>query len=120
MFDQFGGRKAVVALVALFVGVGVTIYVGDVPPNLLSLIEVLFGAFVVGNGVEHVANTFGAVSAQASMEAPQPSPTAMDATLIESRLNELQSVAIQTQEAVGFSNQALTKIISIATGQPTK
>lgn len=50
-----GLRKVLAALVLLAVGVVVTYFKGDVPAGLGSLLQNLFIAFVLGNGVEHAA-----------------------------------------------------------------
>lgn len=56
MFDRIGGRKLVATATVLAIAVGITLYRGDVPSNLLTLLMAVFGAFVVGNGIEHVAD----------------------------------------------------------------
>lgn len=52
----FSGRKIIAAAITLIVGIGATYFKGDVPPGLLTLLQTLFGAFVLGNSVEHVSN----------------------------------------------------------------
>ncbi len=55
---MFGARKVISGLVLLIVGVGIVILKGDIPPNLLSLMQLLYAAFVVGNIGEHVTTAY--------------------------------------------------------------
>jgi hypothetical protein len=55
MIDAIGGRKVAGALLVIAIGVGVVFLKGDIPPNLMALLQVVFGAFVAGNAVEHMA-----------------------------------------------------------------
>lgn len=46
-------RKIISGAVLLVSGLAVTYVKGDIPNNLLSLMQTLFYAFVAGNGLEH-------------------------------------------------------------------
>ena len=52
----YSGRKIILAAILLLVALVVTYTKGDIPSNLLSFMEVLFGTFVIGNATEHVSN----------------------------------------------------------------
>lgn len=52
------GRKVLSAIVLTLVAVGVTVVKGDIPTNLSSFLQFLFGAFVLGNGIEHVSSAY--------------------------------------------------------------
>ena len=65
MVDKLGGRKLAMCLVATAVGLCTVILRGDLPPNFLSLFEFILGAFVAGNGVEHISK---AVSSRKAIE----------------------------------------------------
>lgn len=54
---MFSTRKIISGLLLLIVGLGVTYMKGDIPPNLLSLMQLLYGAFVLGNAFEHYTST---------------------------------------------------------------
>ncbi len=54
---KYGSRKLLVGLIVLVMGLGVTVAVGDIPPHLLQLLEVIFGGFIVGNSVSHIVNS---------------------------------------------------------------
>lgn len=54
--NQYTTRKIVSGLVLLVVGLVVTYWKGDVPVNLMSLMQWLYAAFVVGNAAEHYTN----------------------------------------------------------------
>ncbi len=51
--SQFSTRKIITGAVLLISGLAVTYWKGDVPSNLLSLMQSLFYGFVLGNGFEH-------------------------------------------------------------------
>lgn len=51
-------RKVMAGLLILLVGVGITLIKGDIPPNLLSLLQVIYGTFVLGNVGQHAADSF--------------------------------------------------------------
>lgn len=53
--ETFGGRKLIGALLVVAVAVVITLVKGDVPRELGQLLEVVFGAFVIGNAAEHGA-----------------------------------------------------------------
>ena len=75
--DKMAGiRKIVVAAVVLLVGSLVAHFKGDIPPNMLQLLEVLFGGFIVGNVTEHVV---GSVKAVAELKHAPAEPVAIPA-----------------------------------------
>lgn len=51
-------RKIISGAVLLLAGLLVTFVVGDIPDNLLSLMQWLYLAFVAGNAVEHIKQVF--------------------------------------------------------------
>lgn len=52
----FTTRKILSGLLLLIVGIIVTYIKGDVPEHLLSLMQSLYYAFVIGNATQHVSN----------------------------------------------------------------
>lgn len=50
---QFSTRKIIAGLVLLGAGLGITYYKGDIPPNLMGLMQSLYYGFVAGNAFEH-------------------------------------------------------------------
>lgn len=54
-------RKIVAGLVLLIAGLVITYFKGDIPVNLLSLMQLLYGAFVAGNLGEHATNAYVSV-----------------------------------------------------------
>lgn len=58
MLERMGGRKLAVSLIALITGLGVSLGMGDIPDNLLQLLEVIVASFVSGN---IAAQVFGAI-----------------------------------------------------------
>lgn len=51
-------RKTISGLVLLVVGVTIAFIKGDVPTNLLNLMQLLYSAFVLGNVGEHAAKSY--------------------------------------------------------------
>jgi len=51
-------RKIIAGAVLLVVGVVITFIKGDIPVNLLSLMQLIYSAFVVGNIGEHASNAY--------------------------------------------------------------
>lgn len=49
-------RKLISGLVLLITGIVIAWYKGDIPTNLNNLMQMLYGAFVMGNAVEHFTN----------------------------------------------------------------
>jgi hypothetical protein len=58
MFEKLGGRKMVAATLTMAVGVTVAVWKGDIPPNLLQLLEIVFGVFAGANAI----NTIGGLT----------------------------------------------------------
>lgn len=104
------GRKVIVGIVVLLTGLGITLAKGDIPPNLLQLLSVIFGGFIVGNVGEHVA---GAISARAAPEEAikDDAVTAQDLQYIAAKVEQLQGTADASASAIANVQQALTMII---------
>lgn len=66
-----GSRKLVMAGVVLAIGLGVVLIRGDLPTNLLNLLEVVFGGFVLGNVAGHA---LGVSLEHAQLRNPQVTP----------------------------------------------
>lgn len=91
--DSFGGRKTVAAIATLALGMIVTYSKGDIPPNLLQLLGLVFGGFVMGNVGEHVAGIFKTKAAEA--------PT-LDTSGITVQLDNLTEATAATQQGVSL------------------
>lgn len=116
MIDQIGGRKVVAAIVTIGVGLTVVLMRGDLPANLLTLLQTVFGAFVVGNGIEHVTD---AVQAKADTAAAQPSVVAApDTSDLEAKLEDLHTQNAALQGAVAKVQETLVAIVQRVFGQP--
>lgn len=53
--DIIGLRKILSGFVLLGTGLVVVYFKGDIPPNLLSLMQWLYTAFIGGNAIEHLS-----------------------------------------------------------------
>ena len=98
MIDQMGGRKIAALIVMMLLGVGAVVLKGDVPVNFLSLMEWVFGGFIIGNGIEHAA---GAVSGARSVANTELDPA----------LAQLLDATRSTQEGVSTVQQTLLSIV---------
>lgn len=56
--NVFSSRKIITGAILLIIAIGCVHWRGDIPPNMLNFMEVLFGFFVGGNSVEHVSTLF--------------------------------------------------------------
>jgi hypothetical protein len=125
-----GYRKLIVSGVILLVGVLVAFFKDDVPPNLMQLLQVVFGGFVVGNVGEHLVDASYAKSdakvevarLQAVAQAPEPWDDNFEAlkALINQNSEEVKQLLLQAMNppagAVDYSTaiqsmmQSLEKI----------
>lgn len=55
LIEAMGGRKVLFGLLITAVGVGVTLYLRDLPQNLMILLSFISTSFFLGNGAEHLA-----------------------------------------------------------------
>jgi hypothetical protein len=101
MIEQIGGRKLAAAILVIAIGVGVTAWKGDVPENLKTLLEIIYGLLVGGN----VINTVSAIRAESNLPAPQ-----IDTT----QLNQLTEQQGKIAEGVSLVQQLLQIIIKKA------
>jgi hypothetical protein len=108
------GRKAIVTILILAAGLAVALIKGDLPHNLLSLLEVIFAGFVSGNAVEHLAK-MSAARQQAAATAIPAEFTAdqIRATVqaLDSRLASIEQQAMQLGEAQNVTNQAVSALL---------
>lgn len=51
--DSTSVQKAIGALLVLTIGGSILFFKPDVPPNYLSLLQVVYATFVAGHAVEH-------------------------------------------------------------------
>lgn len=99
-----GGRKMAVGFLVLGVGVALSAARGDIPPNLLQLLSVIFGGFVVGNGFEHVARSM-------RKSEPPTQPAQVDLSPLSQQVGEVKALAEQAAQSGAVSAQALSMII---------
>jgi hypothetical protein len=117
MFDLITGRKFLVALFVVAIGVGCVYFKGDIPQGLLNLLQLVFGAFVVGNGVEHVASAIvdkAAITSASSASAEPPSapaPTQEDLGVVYQNLAHIQQQNAESQQAIANVQTTLMEII---------
>lgn len=106
--DTFGGRKAVVAVIILAVGLGVTLFMNDVPKEFGTLLQVVFGSFVIGNGVEYASEAV-VEKAKANSSVPDAPGDISDLT---ARLDRIEAAQQEINKSVQVSQQALGFIVT--------
>lgn len=104
MFEKLGGRKLVFGLITLGVGLVIGHIKGDIPPNVLSLLEMLFGSFVAGNSVGTI------VGAVVSGKAVPESTDVVDSDLV-SHIEEVKAANSTLAQSVSIIQQSLSLII---------
>lgn len=105
--NAVGGRKVALTLVMAAVGLGLTFYKGDIPPGLLAFMQTIFGAFVVGNVFEHIAD------ASVKRKQPQQAPAAdnsADFAYIGSEIDALKQEVASQKDGIAQANQSLATV----------
>lgn len=101
--SDLGNRKLVITLVLMITGVVVAIVKGDIPEHLQLFLEVLFGGFVVGNGIEHITNTQKVkYSSSSSTPVSAPTPVTVDTSHIEASQKQIAEGVSLIQELLKF------------------
>lgn len=126
MIDAIGGRKVAVFGAVLVLSLALVLIKGDVPPGFISILQWVIPAFVLGNGIEHVANAYSstqdAPGAPALAPAPVVSPdvvSTLQAALKETTDNDkmLGNALINVIQGLN-ANQALLTAIGEKAGIP--
>lgn len=102
--NRLGGRKMVAGLVVVLVGVVVTVAKGDVPEGLQQMLEMVFGALVLGNVGEHAAKAFKKPVVESTKAIEQPR---VDLDPVLAELREIKG-------AVGTTQQGMAVILQMA------
>jgi len=112
MIDKIGGRKVLVSVLVLGIGLAADIFLKNgISSNLLALLLGIVGSYTVGNVGEHVAGAMGSRG-----EAPEAAPA--DLTPIMTELSGLQASLGEIRAGVATSQQALSFIIEKAGFKP--
>jgi hypothetical protein len=124
MIEKLGGRKSIMAAVILAVGAGIDMYSkAGLSANMLQLLSVVFGAFCIGNGVEHVAGAMKKPEAADKVNGSDASFTSpdlvgalatMDANAQETKqdLEMTKRAAAATLDGVNFLVDYIKKVQS--------
>lgn len=108
MFERIGGRKLSFGLFILAIGLGIGLTKGDIPPNILTLLEFIFGAFVTGNSIGTIA---GVVAETRGPGEEVSSTETVDLTPILQSVEELKQTDIAMAQSISLVQQSLTMII---------
>lgn len=105
------GRKAIAGALILVVGLAVVALKGDIPENLLALLQVLFGGFVLGNAVEHASEAVRAgITGKDAVNDSVVS--AEDIQYLAQQLESQRAVIDQVGTGVANTQAALSLIIT--------
>lgn len=113
MINLLGGRKSVGFIIALVVGIGISLIRGDVPANLALMIETLFAAFVAGNAIGKFGKTAGPGSLVISDESVKQLLDDQHDTILD---HQEASLAYQ-EEALNQGAPLESRIASLEDGQ---
>lgn len=113
-FISTSGRKLFVTIIILGIGVAVTLLRGDLPHNLLNLLEIVLACFVGGNAVEHLAKMREARNAAPASVLP-PEISADDlrqtAQALDARLAAIESGMMALGQAQTIGNQGVSALL---------
>ncbi len=116
---MIGYRKLLAAGAAAVLGAALVAKFGDVPPGALTLLQTLFGAFVVGNAIENVVEA-RAAEPRAPDGAEQIAGILADmgrkASTQEAALDRVEQALAAQAQATSQNQQALAFIIERAFG----
>jgi hypothetical protein len=99
LIDSIGGRKVLVAASVTLLGVGAVFVKGDVPPGFLTLLQTIFAAFVVGNGIEHASSAYVEAKTGTPSVAPEAPPPAPNEEVVK-ELSEIKGAVATVQETL--------------------
>ncbi len=116
MIDSIGGRKVFAALLVIAIGVATVFLRGDLPPGLLSLLQVVFGALVAGNAMEHVAGAMGKRPSFEETVSQVNDDTLAVSTQVADILNETNERYQRLETGVATVQETLSAIIKKAWG----
>lgn len=115
MIDKIGGRKVVVSVIAIVVGIGLVLIKGDIPSNMLVLIMSVVGAFVGGNAIEHI--TDAQIEKQQAL-ASQPigvNPEALQ--MVGAAIDNINKNLEEHRQAIAVTQDGLEKVIKAVSGK---
>lgn len=108
MFERLGGRKLVGLAVLITIGVAYSIYKGDMPDNLMTMLLGCYSVFAGGNVLEHFS---GAFKAKRGRPMKPESGGSIDTKPLEAKLETIAKRQIIQQEnltqIVGVLQEAL-------------
>jgi hypothetical protein len=105
MIDKLGGRKAIIAVLIVALGVGAVLLKNDIPTNFEHLLEIIFGTFVLGNVTNTVVATrAGAIDSDTTQPAPAPdfSPITAELQAIKAQNETITQALSTSQQGIGF------------------
>lgn len=112
--DTFGGRKVLLGIGVMALGVGVDATTG-LSANLLDLLKFVAIGFFLGNGIEHVAGAM-TKKTEGGSNSPVPDAAALveavatDMGTVEGKVDELAKQVELTNQSLATVQQALGPI----------
>lgn len=113
MFDAVDGfRKIIVSIIILAVGIGVALHMGDIPDNLLQLLSIIFGGFIVGNVGEHISGAVVSKAEALAGKTTTPTPDiSKDIEYVSQQVAGMEAKVSAGVEATAAVQAALAMII---------
>lgn len=99
--SDLGNRKLVVTVIILITGAVTVALKGDLPEHFQMFLEVMFGGFVVGNGVEHIMNT-QKMKYTSTSESTPTQEVKVDTSAIEASQKQIAEGVSLIQELLKF------------------
>lgn len=116
--SKLSSRKLIVSLAVLVTGLVIGLVKGDVPPNILQLLEVIAGTYVVGNVLSGV--TEGAAKPKKEQHKPQEVAQAssrQDLVELYSAIKETDQKVEKLLDSTDTIAKALTMLVESKNGK---
>lgn len=114
MIENLGGRKMIVALLSIIVGMAVVLIKGDISATMAGFLVGIAGLFNAGN----VAATKAYSASVVAEEPPAPAvDISQDLRVISNQIGEVQSAVSEVAQATALNQQGVAAILQIAQGQ---
>jgi len=113
IIDAIGGRKVLFGLILLTVGVSVTLYLRELPQNLMILMSFIGSTFFLANGIEHIAGAKAKSDAALTMPQFQSYVIGLNKILAAQNENieELKRSGDKLADATESGSKALKELI---------
>lgn len=109
MIERIGGRKVLLGVLLVAIGVGVDALAG-LSANLLDLLKFVGVGFFLGNGIEHCASALGSRRKVDAVELPQQPDMMPNLEHLEREIGTVKQQIAATNGALSATLQGVTYI----------